>query len=61
MDFDGLCDPYVKVDTGLMQWDSNVIKGTLPGASPPAPGFLLIFSNSFPPVSQALALIPSYI
>jgi len=29
MDFDGLCDPYVKVDTGLMQWDSNVIKGTL--------------------------------
>uniref|UniRef100_A0A7S1IPN7 C2 domain-containing protein n=1 Tax=Eutreptiella gymnastica TaxID=73025 RepID=A0A7S1IPN7_9EUGL len=29
MDFDGLCDPYVEVDTGMQTWTTKVIKETL--------------------------------
>jgi len=29
MDFDGLCDPFVAVNTGLMEWKSAIVKDTL--------------------------------
>eukprot|EP00668_Euglena_longa_P040241 GGOE01053003.1.p1 GENE.GGOE01053003.1~~GGOE01053003.1.p1 ORF type:complete len:1357 (-),score=412.39 GGOE01053003.1:1686-5219(-) len=29
MDFDGLCDPFLFVDTGFMQWKSEIAKETL--------------------------------